>query len=78
MASKDGRADNFSFYGPCHWCCGVKCTTDGNRCEVQSFLTAHDYVGKSRNGIGHDTCADKGLALRACMYVCMYVCIVTC
>ena len=65
LASKDGREDKPHHFGPCNWCCGNHCTENGNKCEAQSFLAAYpDFEGKSRNGIGHDTC-NKGMSIFA-------------
>eukprot|EP00392_Amoebophrya_sp_AT5.2_P005461 g5470.t1 len=43
----------------CHWCCGHSCALDkpGTRCESWAgLLDSSSYYGRSRNGLGHDSC----------------------
>lgn len=57
ITSKDGRS--WISGQPCQWCCGRKCTKNGNRCEPKSWLfNNNDYIGLSMNGIGDSTCPE--------------------
>ena len=44
---------------PCNWCCGDACTSQsGNVCEPRGWLLLQkDYFGRSKNGLGDDTCS---------------------
>ena len=64
VASADGRPpkDSFKmFRSPCHWCCNATCTNNTARCEPQDWLAKQQsYKGKSRNGVGYDSCPAAG------------------
>merc|ERR1719189_173859 len=58
ISSKDGRG--WISGQPCQWCCGRKCTKNGNKCEPKSWLfNRGDYIGLSMNGLGDTSCKES-------------------
>ena len=80
LASADGRSEPLSgitlYKSPCHWCCGASCTDDNNKCEPYSWLLKEDsYAGKSRNGVGYDSCPSaSACACTSILFLCIYIC----
>jgi hypothetical protein len=57
VGGMDGRSDTAFQGSPCKWCCGDRCTTNGNKCEpVDWLITQKTFVGHGKTGLGDDNC----------------------